>query len=49
MRAARLRFGNTLNRDCILITGQWGGKQIEAAIAAENQLAEMWMLLLGWR
>ena len=45
MRAARLRFGNTLNRDCILITGKWAGKQMDAAIAAEGQLPEMWMFL----
>ena len=45
MRAARLRFGNTRNRDCILITGPWAGKQMDAAIAADGQLAEMWMLL----
>jgi hypothetical protein len=45
MRATRLRFGNTRNRDCVLITGQWGGKQMDAAIAAEDQLAEIWMLL----
>jgi hypothetical protein len=45
MRAARLRFGNTRNRDCVLITGQWGGKQMDAAIAAGDQLPEIWMLL----
>jgi hypothetical protein len=45
MRAARLTFGNTRSRDCILITGEWGGKQMEAAIAADDQLAEMWMFL----
>jgi hypothetical protein len=47
MRAARLRFGNTRNRDCLLITGQWGGKQMDAAIAAEDQLPEIWMLLVS--
>jgi hypothetical protein len=47
MRAARLRFGNTRNRNCLLITGQWGGKQMDAAIAAEDQLPEIWMLLVS--
>jgi hypothetical protein len=41
MRAARLRFGNTRNRDCILITGKWDGKQMDAAIAAEGQVTQM--------
>jgi hypothetical protein len=45
MRASQLRFGNTRNRDCILITGQWSGKEINAALAAPDQLAEMWMFL----
>ncbi len=45
MRASQLRFGNTRNSDCILITGQWGGKEMDAALAAPDQLAEMWMFL----
>jgi hypothetical protein len=40
-------FGNTRNRDCILITGRWGGKQMDAAIAAEGQLNEIWMFLVS--
>jgi len=45
MRVARLRFGNTRTRDCIFITGTWGGKRMDAAIAADGQLTEMWMFL----
>jgi hypothetical protein len=45
MRAARLSFGNTRSRDCILINGKWGGRRMEAAIAADDQLAEIWMFL----
>jgi hypothetical protein len=45
MRAAELRFGNTRTRHCILIAGKHGGKQMDAAVAAEGQLAEMWMFL----
>ena len=47
MRAARIRFGNTRNRDCILITGPRSGKQMDAAIAAEGQLNEIWMFLVS--
>ena len=47
MRTARLRFGNTRNRDCILVTGQLGGQQMEAAMTAEGQLADMWMFLVS--
>jgi hypothetical protein len=48
MRAARIRFGHTRNRDCIFITGRRGGKQMDTAVAAERQLNETGCSSLSW-
>jgi hypothetical protein len=44
MRSARIRFGNTRNLNCILISGQWSGKEMDVAIASD-ELPEIWMFL----
>jgi hypothetical protein len=41
-----IAFGQMANRDCIIITGQAGGRQVKLAIAGKN-LPDIWEALAG--